>query len=66
MLDDELTLLDGTEVISLRAVARRLGRSSPYYAKVDLECAGLRPETVLDGQPYYNADHIAPLVAGRR
>lgn len=66
MLDDELTLLDGTEVISLRAVTRRLGYVLRSNALDDLEAAGLRPETVLDGQAYYCVDHIATHVAGRR
>lgn len=60
MLDDDLTLLDGTEVISTAGVAKLTG---------DLELAhdlltSVSHETTLQGQRYYHRAVVLRLVAG--
>lgn len=64
MLDDELTLLDGTNVVTAEAVAR-LTSEDFWYTQLLLS-HGLQPETVLDGSAYYERDAALTLVAGRR
>lgn len=62
MLDDELTLLDGTEVISLAGVAKITKDRRWAYELQDL----LRHEVTLDGRKYYNRADALRLVAALR
>ena len=59
MLDDQLTLLDGTEVFSLDG-ARALWPAWADHLIKDK----VTPETVLDGVAYYSLDDLRAFVAG--
>lgn len=63
MLDDELTLLDGTEVVTISAVACLTGRD--FWLVYDA-LTELTPEAVLDGVRYFRRDTALTLVAGAR
>lgn len=62
MLDDELTLLDGTEVISASAVTKI---TNGTLQPADL-LSRLAPTTILDGIWYFDKAAVAALVAGAR
>lgn len=64
MLPDELTLLDGTEVISLSAVPYLTGLD--YWLTHDLVTRRLTPATVLDGVRYFSRADVIELIAGAR
>jgi len=62
VLDDELTLLDGTEVISLRGVAKITNDHRWCYELRTL----FRHETTLQGREYYHRAEALRLVAALR
>jgi hypothetical protein len=62
VLDDELTLLDGTEVISESVVIQITGNADDAR---DL-LSKVEPETVLSGRWYYDKANLLRLVAGAR
>jgi hypothetical protein len=62
VLDDELTLLDGTEVIAASAVIKITGNSAQAY---DL-LRKIKPATTLSGRRYYDKALLARLVASAR
>lgn len=64
MLDDELTLLDGTQVVTIGAVTLLTGRD--YWVVHDLITERLPPATVLEGARYYCRDTALTLVAAVR
>lgn len=64
MLDDELTLLDGTSVVTLGAAAALAGKD--FWDVYDTIEERLSPETVLDGVRYYRRDTVMSLIAGSR
>lgn len=62
MLDDELTLLDGTEVISATLVTKITnGR-----LHLDDLLTKASPVTILDGKWYFEKSVIGALIAGAR
>lgn len=63
MLDDQLTLLDGTEVITRSAAQVLTGLD--WWDVYDT-AERLTPETVLDGVPYFSRDALLSLLAGAR
>lgn len=64
MLDDELTLLDGTQVVTVAAAYQLAGKD--FWCAHDLITQHLTPETVLDGVRYYDRDTALALIAGPR
>lgn len=62
MLDDELTLLDGTDVVTIGAAARLADQD--FWVAHEIITERLRCETVLDGVRYYRRVDALPLVAG--
>lgn len=62
MLDDCLTLLDGTEVISLRGVTKITGSYQQARELLIL----LKPEASLDGEHYFDRVEVERVVAASR
>lgn len=62
MLDDELTLLDGTEVVTVGAAARLADQD--YWVAHNHITQRLQCEAVLDGVRYYGRDRALTLIAG--
>lgn len=64
MLADELTLLDGTDVVTVGAAARLT--STDYWDAYDIITRRMQPLASADGVRYYNRDTALTLIAGAR